>query len=47
MLGFYSAVGVGFTLYVRVVKGGNNLWLVGGFVPLFTAILYNKGRQPL
>jgi hypothetical protein len=47
MLGFYSAVGLGFTTYVRVVKGGNNLWLVGGFVPLFSAMLYNKARQPL
>ena len=32
--------------YARFVKGYNNLWLIGGFVPLWTYIVYQYARQP-
>ena len=32
--------------YARVIKGYNNLWLIGGYVPLWTYLFYNYARQP-
>ena len=46
MLGFYTIVGIGLTSYMRIAKGSNNLWLIGGFAPLASAMLYNWARQP-
>lgn len=32
--------------YGRFIKGYNNLWLIGGYVPLWTYLFYNYARQP-
>ena len=32
--------------YGRFIRGYNNLWLVGGFVPLWAYLFYNWARQP-
>lgn len=37
---------VSIAFYARFVRGYNNLWLVGGFLPVWTYLLYNYGRQP-
>ncbi len=33
-------------VYARFIRGYNNLWLVGGFIPLWSYLLYNWARQP-
>ena len=38
-------VGTYFTA-MGLMKGYSMLWLVGGFVPLFTSLIYNKTTQP-
>jgi len=32
--------------YAKFVKGYNVLWLVGGFVPLWTVLLFAFNKQP-
>lgn len=39
-----AALGIGG--YARFVKGYNNLWLIAGFVPFWSYVLYNYARQP-
>ena len=45
---FYLGAGLGafFAGYGHLVKGHNMLWLVGGFVPLMTLMVYNNSSQP-
>lgn len=40
--GICSAIAV----YGRFIKGYNNLWLIGGYVPVWTYLFYNYARQP-
>ena len=39
-------VSVSIAVYARFIRGYNNLWLAGGFVPFWTYALYNYARQP-
>lgn len=43
--GLYVAA-VSIALYARFIRGYNNLWLVAGFAPFWTYVLYNYYRQP-
>jgi hypothetical protein len=45
LLALYG-VSVSTAVYGRFVRGYNNLWLVAGFVPFWTYVLYNWARQP-
>lgn len=36
----------GIALYGRFIRGYNNLWLIGGYVPLWAYLFYGLGRQP-
>lgn len=38
--------GAGIAGYGRLIKGYNNLWFIGGYVPLWTYLFYNYARQP-
>ena len=44
----YLGAGIGcyFVGFGVLAKGYNKLWLVGGFVPLITMMLYNNKSQP-
>jgi hypothetical protein len=39
-------LGVGIAGYAKLVKKYNILWLVAGFIPMWTLLLYNYSRQP-
>ena len=41
---FSWLLSVGICGYGRFVRGYNNLWLIGGFLPCWTYILYNYAR---
>jgi hypothetical protein len=41
-----AGIGGLFSIYGKFVLGYNTLWLVGGFVPLMTTLVYNKAKQP-
>lgn len=36
----------GIAVYGRFLRGYNNLWLIAGYVPLWTYLLYGACRQP-
>lgn len=36
----------GIALYARFIRGYNNLWLIGGYVPLWAYLFYGVARQP-
>ena len=45
-LAFLWVAGASIAVYARFIKGYNNLWLIAGFVPMWTYGLYNYARQP-
>ena len=42
----FTGVSYGIAGYARFVKGYSNLWLVGGFVPIWGYLFYNYASQP-
>jgi hypothetical protein len=42
----FTALSYGIAGYARFIKGYSNLWLIGGFVPVWGYLFYNYGRQP-
>jgi hypothetical protein len=39
-------ISTGIALYARFIRGYNNLWLINGYVPLWSYIFYGACRQP-
>jgi hypothetical protein len=45
LLGLW-AVCSGIAVYTRFIKGYNNLWLIAGYVPMWSYLIYGAARQP-
>ena len=44
VLGGAAALGGGLGFYAKFVKGYSIIWLVGGFAPFLTSLVYNKSQ---
>ena len=42
----FQGISVSIALYGRFIRGYNNLWLIGGFAPVWAMIFYLYLRQP-
>jgi len=39
-------ISTGIALYARFLRGYSNVWLIGGYIPLWSYLFYGAARQP-